>query len=968
MKSNVKKLIQLSLLLSVTFHLQGQPDYINEGVQIGRPEIFAKSFYNSGLFEIVGASNVLNDPVFGQVVAQSDLPLFSPQGVARYTNDVSGVMRGDFNFANHNPVSFTPAEQFRNLGSIESFQDLLIFADTIENSGSLDAGSTSRLEIRGKDIDFTFGKLNAATSPDFTFGGGVLNSTNYVNPNGVEDFYWGVGTNQVLATDGNTGGVVFDHTNYLIPTNFLTPPHQVVNAANLRTNTVVLPSGNFPGFSAADYDVSVFTNAIAGTNPVTQIALFRTNFPPSVDTNTFITATSRWVSVNDFAFPIVHYQYNSFNNFEDAFTVQHLYIWDQFATVSDTNRFLMQNFLIPTNNRPNTFGISRDSDFATQGIFDRGAPGNTIFTNTLLVNPSLVTTTVSNSFYAAYAFELNAPEPSLISIIGGVVIPQPAQNSPLRHPTNMVGRMIIEGNTVDLSYARIRAENYLKIQASEMVGTPPSSIDSLRYDLELSSTSDSLTITNIIQDSISRFSGRVGLHSTLWTNQVTSLSTNVDAAGVETVTTNFSDGVYHVFVVDPIFESDRNAEVLSLKAKNPNKIVIGDNMSLSENVVLDAPEVEIYSRINTDASLPSLNDSVFPSLKKLTFNGSLNMGFDKFLLSPALGAQEISFGNGAAIVVSDINLSADKIGFAANSSLVTQFGDAIFTATDLNIIDGSQIIPNGRLIAQADNINLGGSIIDSEFAAGQNYVNPLFFNVGKMIHDDGIGAQIITSGGLNLNGSNLQGDLSFSTIRSTNLKFRQTVHTWAAADHGATLNGFVNNLAVGTFEFFVAGSPARVVLRGSTSGQHALYIKTLVLTGDAETNFAEVFSFADNFKIYFQELVTANGLLMVEDVNGKYDGRFVHVPAAAAESQSNLLEDVNIAFTPSGSSSTDSSFSLSFSAEPGATYSIEKSIDLGSSSWVIVGQVTNSSTQNAQISSAAFTTDDLQAFFRIRKN
>lgn len=79
MKSNVKKLIQLSLLLSVTFHLQGQPDYINEGVQIGRPEIFAKSFYNSGLFEIVGASNVLNDPVFGQVVAQSDLPLSLPK-------------------------------------------------------------------------------------------------------------------------------------------------------------------------------------------------------------------------------------------------------------------------------------------------------------------------------------------------------------------------------------------------------------------------------------------------------------------------------------------------------------------------------------------------------------------------------------------------------------------------------------------------------------------------------------------------------------------------------------------------------------------------------------------------------------------------------------------------------------------------------------------------------------------------
>ncbi len=952
---------------------QGQSiNYVNDNVVIGRPEIVADTFSNLGYFEIANATNVFNDPDFGSIGSTEDMPPFAPFGTTHFTNGPSGRMIGDFRFATKNETTFEPAEHFLNDGLIESFNHLLISADLIENHGVLNAGSSSRLEIRGNTVDFTFGKLNASQSEDFIFGGGAFGLTNYANPIGIRDRYWAVGTNQVLAGDGTGQGTgrVFDHSNYLIPTNFLTAPHDVVFAGTLQTNTVLLPTPFFaPDFTAADFGVSVQTNALEGTNAIIQLVYFRTNFPQAVDTNTSINAETRWVGVNDFSFPIVNYQYNSFNNFEDDFTSQDLFIFDRFQVVEGTNRFLLTNFSEPVNSRPNTYDIIRDRSTA-EPVWDSAVAGNTTFTNTLLINPSLAATVVSNSVYAAYSFELTPPEPTRFIFIGGIRIPVSDPVSDSRHPTNMVGRMLIEAETLDLTASRIRAENYLKIQADKVIGSSPASVDSLRYDLTLSNDEDVLSITNLVRDTVSRFSGQVGLYTTTWTNQITQLSTNVDEAGTETITTNFADAYYHVFVVDPIFQTDQNSEIMQLTATNGKKIQIGDNFVLNENITLDAPEVELYGRITGRRGVPLIDDLAFPSLQKIGIFNTLSL-VDGLRLGQNRDLTSITIGGAAAVSASSMSLKAETLELKEAATLSTSFAGISIEGNTLNLTDGSTITPLGVTIITGQDINIGGLTLDTFSSIMDDFpdvVLPLTINVGSTLHDDGIGAMITTSAGIHVNGSGLQGDLSFSTITSMIPKFRQTIHSWPAMDNGASASAFNNNLAVGTFEFNVAGAPSRVIIRGTSEGNHALYVNNLVLSGAAETSFAEVFSIPDNFRIYFQNVTSANGLLMLEDVNGAYDGKFVHVPVVADDQTAGGSGIPVSIVTETLAADGSQSVTLQVQAQPGVTYIIEQTTDLSSGIWTPVGTIINQGSTTASLSSQPFTVDTDQAFFRIRGN
>lgn len=956
-------ILSASVLIAASGSAQ-QVNYVNEGSQVGRPEIEATTFYNSGLFRVGIPFDDSNDPVFGLILSQIDLPPYSPLGTTHFTNDFSGIMEGDFRFETKTDTDTVQAQHFLNLGTIRSFDSLIISADLIENAGVLNAGSASKLELRGDEIDLTFGKLNASVSSDFQFGGGILSPTNYVSPNGVYENYWGMGTNQLFGAPGNNqGGVVFDHATYADPAAFSTPLHEVLEIEFGFTNFTILP--NSP---AEDFDVSVNTNVVDGTNSIVQLTFFRTNFPQAIDTNTTLTGGARWVGVNDYASSIVSYEYRSFNNFEDDFTTNYLFIQDDFAVTSATNRFLSVNFVNPTNRRPNTYDVSRDLISAPGLLYSFAQEGNTTYTNTLLINDAYPTTIVSNSFYAAYGFQVAPPEPSLFSIINGTIVPS-LPSDPIRHPTNMVGRIIIESDTIDMSNARIRAENYVRIKANKIVGSNPASVDSPRYEISLENEEPMLSVTNVIKNSVSRFNGEVSLHSTLWTNQVTQLSTNVDDTGVETVTTNFADAVFHVFVVDPTFNTDERAEVISMNLSNPNKIVVGDNFSIAEDIVIDSPVLEVHSSITSSVRGAAVDSSVFPSLQDFTllgsldFDGALNLGDESPLSS-------FTMGNGASISVSNFKLGADQINISGQSTISTEFGSFLLSGTDVSITDGTSIFPSGRSVISADSLNIGGLTFDalaqivgggflSPPASFPDIALPVQINVGNFLHDDGVGANILLTGGLTVNGSDVEGDLSFSNIKSLIPKWKPTTHVWPAKDKGASLDGFNNNLALASFDFDMIGFPSRIIVKGSTSGRHALYVQNLILNNAAEANFAEAFQIDDNFVIYFQNLTSPNGLLLPEDVNGAYGGKFIHVPAAVIPQQAGA-DSVSVATDSSGN------LVLSVDAQAGASYVIEKSSDLSSGVWIQVGTLSNDGSSSASISSSPISTDEDNAFFRIR--
>lgn len=982
-----------TLLLSTVSFLHAQEpepvNYVNEGLVIDRPEIVADSFYNSGLFIV---NEYFNDDIdsAGPIAFEVDVPPYLMLGVTHFTNDFSGNMVGSFRFETTTADNAEPATHFLNRGNIRGNDHLLITADLIESTGYLSGGTSGRLEIRGTDVDLTFSALNAATEDSFFFGGGVIRGTNYANPKGVEDLYWGLGTNLVLnatATGGaGQAGRVFDHSFYAEPTNFFTPPHEVFDRLLGETNDAFLPILNLN----ADFDVSVLTNVINETNQIVQLAYYRTNFSIAADPATFINSTVKWAGpprgfLTQFSVPIVNYSYNSFNNASDGPLAQNLFIADTMgarANVGSTNLFYLSNYTDPTLQRPNNYNISRDTESPEAIRFGLGADANTVYTNTLLLNPSLVTTVVSNSLYSGYSFEVKAPDPSLDTIVDGIIAPS-IFPEPDRHPTNMPGRILIEADNLTMANARIRAANYVGIKSDNYTGAPPASIDSPRYDITLSSDEAMLTVTNIIKRDVARFNGEFSMHSAFWTNQVTVLSTNVDDAGVETITTNFSDAIYHVFVVDPVLSSDQPSEVLNLSLSNPNKIVLGDNMVIDENVMIDSPEVEIYGAIDFAWDLPGAGDRTFGSINDLTIR-SVFSGYGPLVLGKENDLSSLTYVGGTSIF-DFVDIAADTISFSQASVLSAETGSLFIRGNTVDLTDGTVITPAGRSIISGDTINVGGltfdafanldpdAIPDFDLGAlqsgradnGASYpstVAPIEINVGSILHDDGIGAQIIATGGLVVNGSNLEGDLSFTSIKSMNPKWRRTLHTWPAMDKGASLDGFINNLALGSLEFDLSDVPAIIRVEGSTEGSHAIYVQELILSNAAEANFAEAFSIADNMKIYFQTLTTTAGLLLPEDVDQAYGGKFVHVPGAPAPQVSD--ESVAISVAESG----DGIISVSLTAEPGIDYVIEKTSDVGSGIWIQVGTISNSGSESAVISSAPIGTDENQAFFRVRAN
>lgn len=972
MKSYFQKIFLVATMMSFYSGIAQEEEeavhYVNEGVQIGRLEITADSFYNSGIFTIpeeFGQTNQAGNVIGFNLIT----PPYGPLMTTHFTNDFSGSMIGDFRFETKTETDSQPAEHFVNRGSIISERHLLISADLIENSGVLNGGSSGRVVLRSEKTDLSFGKLNAADLPTTIYGGSVDNDNRiYALPRGITENFWALGTNHTMTRQQTA----FDQVaSFSDPLNFASPPFQFFGVGDFTlfnsTNfPLVLPQGQIQDFLGnPNYDVSAFTNTINDTNKIIQLAFFRTNFFFfGGDTNTTVTGEMRWLpsQVSDLRSPYVHYEHKAINNFLDGFETNHLYVRDDFGILAPTNRIFYTNRFDTTLSLPNNYEVIRGDDF---GVFAFAEEANTEFDPLLVADPALANTVVSNSLYAGFGFHVASPPPFNFIIQDGNIFPDPtvAENP---HPTNMTGRILIDSDELDLSFARIRAENYLSIKTDNYVGAPPASVDALRYDLQLHSTTPELHVTNVVKSSVSRFTGDFSMYSSLWTNQYAVLTTNVDDAGTETITTNFQDAIYQIFLVEPEFDVQESTEVLNLDLKNPNKIRVSDNVLLSDSVVIDSPDVTIDG-IMTISSTNTVNfvDALFPTLEKMTVGGGINT-FGTITIGSLNDLESFAIGNGGSISSADVNVIADTINVSGGATITTSSGSIIMNGPDsISLTGGSTLAPTGRSIFTSDQINIGGLTLDTftqinpdDFdttdADYPDVTSPIVFNVGRFIHDDGIGATIDATGGVVINGSGLEGDLSFSSIFSRIPKWFPTDHVWPAEDRGSGDDAFINNLALGTLTFQGDGFPSQIRVRGTTDGFHALYVNTLQLNGAAESNFAEIFNIADNFKIYFRNLNTENAMLLAQDVDGAYGGKFVHVPSVAGPQEAG---PASVAL----SQSAGGVLNISVDGDASVPYVIEKTSDLSSGIWIQVGTISGSG------SSLQVNPDQDQAFFRIRK-
>lgn len=952
-------------------------DFRNTGSFEGRPELHADTFYNNGLFEIdvftVG-TEIIQAGGLGFVLLRVDAPPFSPFGTSVYTNDSNGRIVGSFQFDNKTEgLERTPAEKFLNRGLIEGRRSILVSAEEIVNEGIIDSGAGGKIELYGEDIDLSRGGLRASTPGEFTFGGFDF-QTNHLNPVGVFDVAWGVGTNGVFQNPQN--GFQFDASGLGYPI-FFGPPHEVTNSFSfLNPSVTTLPITTPVGVDSVteepltNFSVSVFTNSITETNTIVQVCYFRTNFTDTLTKPLPLTSEVRWSPNGLSAVPIVKYELTELDIVSGTNVVESVFVEDLLMQTRGTNLFLSQNLASTNNFKPNASVIHRRRGQMEPPPFNfaMGGPGVLDFTPELFTL-GFADTLASNWVYSAYVADIERPGPVNQIVSFGQAVDRPIETLSST-PSNLLGRIKIDGDRVNLSRARIRAENFLEIKANEFVGDVPQGIDSRIFDLDLISSEEEIELANVVPAEVLRFTGQMQTFSAVWTNISEIITTAPDPmTGEDVATTNNVQTAFHVFMVDPEFNfvEPTSVENLSITgiSEDDQSIEIRDQMNVNGAFRLEAESVSIRNGLNVPGSL---TDDMFVGTRNFelaTSDGTIFLG-DQGVIN--LGAPDrepaldtLSVIGGARMAAPSVSLGANELNLGSAAQVSSTFGDMTLRAESLRISDAAVVSTSGNLFLRGDTVELS----DYFLGVGDGGSGRLFLDASTSLTDEGIGGEIVVTDGFEMVVVPAEsGSLGTTLMTSQIPRFRRVTHIWGGEDRGPNPAGFENNLALDTLAFRSVDAFGEIALQGTDESPRAIYVRFLELLGPVEANFEQMFDIDENFTIYFEEVFSETGLLTNADVDGAYGGRFRQVETVdEALSSEVVATDVSV----SASLQSTGEIQLTIEAAAGASYSVERADSLApGAEWVVVDVVTNDANSGVTLVVSDLVGEDVsEAYYRV---
>lgn len=859
----LKLLILIMALAGEIVWSQTAPIYINDkdfvsGVNGTPPQIDARAFVNQALFS----------------VGSYPLP-FETQNTLYFTNKGSGVMTGfvgfRFNyFISSNAVNL-PADTFVNNGKITGDPYLIISATNVVNTGLLMSGSAGLIHIDGNNVNLSRSGLRAgevSENQGVIISDGRNTGTNYINAAGVSDYWWGVGTNNNLGTNGRPitfGGFGGSGENFDVPFT-ISPLHQVrlIQFGRLFTNFVQLPFfGNFGVYTAAAY-----TNSAPNGDRYISVVFYPTN---NITTN-FNTTVLFSPSFGGPSVAIVGISMTDYDIVLQSNISSYIYLIDNSATV--TNFTLYRQ--IGTNTfRPNVFELTRGIPFET--FF--AVPGNTEFTNTLLYNPDYVTNTV-NVLYAGYAALVNetnvSVSPLIINQFGNVVA-----NPAISDPTNSTGRIEIETKDLNISNARIRAERFLGIKASNLISNRLAQVDAPIINYDIGTTNRTLELSNIVSATVNRLSGTIAAYSAVWTNQFVNTVTNIvftNGVFSNVVVTLTNTAHFHVLIVDNRLLAAKPV-ILHEFAVRATNAVLYDNLMISKSVYFDSAGLRIgRSAVGVGGlALPVNSDwssANFPNLLSLTNEGYITLtgsgyfyGFttstnktNGLILRPYERIINSGTITGATFVIKTTNLLNSGVWDAAQGVI--------------SIEAGRTVLSGGSFSSKADLSITGRDLLlsNSVIIAGNNGRGALVLNITNSLTDGGQNSTnyIRVNDGLTIVGNPVNGDLRSTIIESRAEQFAEVVHTFSGKDLGLTGAGFNNNLAIG-YLILDGSDLSRFILRGAGSN-NAVYVDYIEFKNNA-TNYTTAIYIETNLTVYF-----ANANLPVRKLNGAFGGRLRWIP------------------------------------------------------------------------------------------
>jgi hypothetical protein len=830
-----------------------QPIYINNSPNTNAPQIDATAFVNRSLF-------IINSPFFGNIPYQTLNTLY-------FTNTASGIMSATpgFRFDYFHDNIRDPMHWWINHGSIFGSTWLLVSSDNIVSTGPLSAGAAGLIRLEGENINLSRNSLRTGISSNTFFGGGdTFFGTNYSNPAGVTDNYWGRGTNNVL--DGMAPAMPLTLGNFNWPFT-ISPRHEVIFSFGNFLFT------NFTTVGGFNYGAFVYTNRTSPSNYTVQVAFVPTN---SFDTDLTTDVRFYTPGENGGADITVEFKLRAFDIATDKFETNALYLVDHAGFA--TNFFLARQFAggVPTARRPGNYELFRFPPFE----FRLGVSNNATYNNGLLYNANYL----SNAVTAAYtAWSAQVASATLTN------------GSALSDPTNAPGRIEINGNFVNLDQTRIRAESTVIIKAAELGEGKVAQVDAPFLHYDLGSSLPELTISNLAPAFVKRLHGNIAAWSAVWNN--------VEVTASET---NFIK--FHVLIVDNFLRTAAPVSINDFFVTG-NHLTINDRLTIQRNVGINAPDLNITGGLTFPIGA-EWNDSSVQGLVNFTNRGVINITQSAYVgadPAPPLNnyvnsgtnsaashtIRADNFENSGCIVANlgSLSLEANTVTLLGRETILltnvfTNFVFDPFLGIVTNI--ATNILTNsfGAKLASSSDVN----ITATSLIASNSYLiadaGALIFEVSDLLVDTGLSGtnSWLAGAGIQMWTLPAESDLMGTRIISRAPPFAEANHVWSAVDFGASARGYQNNLAVGKLTLDAQGSLSLLRFDSAGGAPCALYVDYLELLNYA-TNDLQAIEVSANLTIYFANgnftpsKIDRPGLRWVKDFAGPMSSTNITYPS-----------------------------------------------------------------------------------------
>jgi len=443
-------------------------------------------------------------------------------------------------------------------------------------------------------------------------------------------------------------------------------------------------------------------------------------------------------------------------------------------------------------------------------------------------------------------------------------------------PTAEPARIDIEGDQVDLTGARIRADGLVTLLATNLVGGATAGVDWGMSDATIGASSGTLLISNTFPQSFTRVRGDVFAWSANWA----SIGTN----NLQTNVFNF-----HMLVVDQALRGSFHPTVRNLTFTGTRNIDLEDPVTVLNQALFQTTDLTINSLVHMTQNVSSFGAANVPELESLSINTNGDFIVDNVLdlgLNPAINQvspanrqytiksianfgqieattlllQSAFFENDGGITTSNsggITIEADILNMGLLSTNQTNFmkvnGDILLSAKYIGVSNSTIIAgyTNGSLSSLPGSLTLqttsDGQITD--FVPDTPTTNNVLSNFWQV------------SDGFTMTNKPATGDLYGTEIKTIATNSIVALHTWAGAG-GFTnpVDGFVDNVVIGKLTLSWQSPTALLHFTGAGS-QNGLYVDFLNFDSNSlyQNTVASPYDYHDglaidtNLTIYFAD-------------------------------------------------------------------------------------------------------------------